>query len=111
MDHRCPMCRKDIDKRKLSRSIVAAMAIDCPHCMHKIHLNIHRAEALVVLFNFSLIVLLAVFAYWFQSRGLVLAALGAALVGALALPLLERIVLRTWPRYMQRTPVDTDAIR
>ncbi len=111
MDHRCPMCRKDIVERKLSRAIIAAMDIDCPHCMHKIHLNIHRAEALVVLFNFSLIVVLAAFAYWFQSRGLVLAALGAALVGALAVPLLERVVLRTWPRYVRHAPADTDAIR
>ncbi len=111
MDHHCPACGKEISRKKLSRSIVAAIAIDCPHCLQKIHLNIHRAEALLVLFNFSIIVVLAAFAYWFQSRDLVLAALGAALAGALALPLLERVVLRAWPRYVRHAPPDTDAIR
>jgi DNA-directed RNA polymerase subunit RPC12/RpoP len=100
MDHRCPVCRVDVGKKKLNRAIVAGMAIDCPHCMHKIHLNIHRVEALVVLFNFSAIIVTAAFAYWFQSRGLVLAMLGLAMLGALTLPLLEKTLLRTWPRYL-----------
>ena len=75
------------------------MEIDCSHCKGTIRLNVHRAEEIVVLLDFAAIIVLAAFAYWFQSRGLVLAALGAAMVGALALPLLERTYLRTWPRY------------
>jgi predicted ferric reductase len=75
------------------------MEIDCSHCKSTIRLNVHRAEAIVVLLDFGMIIVLAAFAYWFQSQGLVLAALGAAMVGALALPLLERTYLRTWPRY------------
>lgn len=99
MDHTCPVCGKDIGKKKLSRAIVSAMAIDCPHCMHKVHLNIHRAEAVVVILNFTLIVALAVFAWWLQSRGLALATIGAIMVGALTLPFLENVWLRDWPRY------------
>ena len=75
------------------------MSIECSHCKSVIHLNIHRSETIIVLLNFAVIVVLAVFAYWFQSRGLVLVAVGAAMVGAATLPLLERIYLRTWPRY------------
>lgn len=104
MDHSCPVCNRLIDKNKLSRAIVSAMATDCPHCMHRIHLNIHRAEAFIVLLNFSLIVILAAFAWWLQSRDLVLAMLAAIMVGALVLPLLEKIWLRHWPRYI--SPAD-----
>lgn len=99
MDHACPVCRKDIPRKKLSRAIVSAMAIDCPHCMHKIHLNINRTEGVLVVLNFILIVVLAVFAWWLQSRDLVLATLGAIMAGALALPFLENVWLRRWPRY------------
>ncbi len=99
MDHRCPVCGKDIDRKKFSRAIVSTMAIDCPHCLRKIHLNIHRAEAVLVLGNFIFIVGFATFAWWLQSRGLVLAMFGAIMAGALLLPLLERAWLRDWPRY------------
>jgi hypothetical protein len=49
---------------------------------------------------------LGVLAYWFQSQGLVLAVLAAAMAGALALPLLEQCWLRSWPRYakIDRSP-------
>ena len=99
MDYRCPVCEADLGKRKLSQAVITRMSIECSHCKSVIHLNIHRAETIIVLLNFAVIVVLAVFAYWFQSRGLVLVAVGAAMVGAAALPLLERIYLRTWPRY------------
>ena len=99
MDYRCPVCGANLGKRKLSRAVVARMEIDCSHCKSKIRLNIHRAEVIIVLLNFGTIIVLAAFAYWFQSQGLVLSALGAAMVGALALPLLEQTYLRTWPRY------------
>lgn len=85
--------------RKFSHAIVARMEVDCSHCGSRIRVNVHRAEVIVVLINFATIILLGTFAYWFQSQGLVLLALGAAMVGALGLPLLERIGLRNWPRY------------
>ena len=100
MDYRCPVCRADLGKRKLSQTIAPRMAIECSRCKSVIHLNVHRAETIIVLLNFAVIVALAAFAYWFQSRGMVLVAVGAALVGASALPLLERTYLRTWPRYV-----------
>ena len=99
MHYRCPVCAANLGNRKLSHAVVARMEIDCPHCKNKIRLNVHRAEVIVVLLTFGTIVALSTFAYWFQSRGLALLAFGAAMVGALALPLLERTFLRTWPRF------------
>jgi hypothetical protein len=99
MDHRCPVCRKAIIKRGLSHTVMVKLEIECPHCKSVVAYNIHRVENMVVLLNFAAIVLLAAFAYWFQSRSLVLVAVGVALVGAAALPVLERTYLRTWPRY------------
>ena len=78
------------------------MEMDCSHCKSPIRLNVHQAEEIVVLLSFGTVVVLAVFAYWFQSQGLVITALGAAMAGALALPLLERTYLRSWPRYASR---------
>jgi len=100
MDHRCPDCRAILGKRKLSQAIVARMEMDCPHCKRRIRLNIHRAEAGVVLAVFGATILLAAIAYSIRSQGMMLAAFGAAMAGALALPVLERTYLRTWPRYV-----------
>ena len=99
MDHRCPLCGGSLAKRKLSQSIVARMEIDCSHCKGRIRLNLHPAEASVLLLSFGTFVVLAALAYALQSQGLALMAFGTAMVGALALPLLERIFLRSWPRY------------
>jgi DNA-directed RNA polymerase subunit RPC12/RpoP len=99
MDYRCPLCKADLGHRKLSQAIVARMEMDCTHCKGRIHLNIHRVEMVIVMFNFAAIVVMGGLAYWFQSQGLMLAALGAAMAGVLALPLLERTYLRAWPRY------------
>jgi len=99
MDYRCPVCRENIAKRRLSQTVMLGLEIECPRCNSVVRHNIHRAETIIVLLNFAVILVLAVFAYWFQSRGLVLVAVGAALVGAAASPLLERTYLRTWPRY------------
>ena len=104
MDYRCPVCRANLGKRNLSQTIAPRMEIQCVHCNSVIRLDLHRAETVIVLVNFATIVVLAVFAYWFQSRGLVLVAVGAAIVGASALPLLERTALRTWPRYTSTDP-------
>jgi len=99
MDHRCPLCGGSLAKRKLSQSIVARMEIDCPHCKGRIRLNLHPAEIIVVLLSFGAFVVLAGFAYGLHSQRLALIAFGAAMAGALALPLLERTFLRSWPRY------------
>lgn len=99
MDYRCPICGTNLGRRRLSEAIVARMAVECSHCKNVIRLNIHPAETVIVLLIFGTIVVLAAFGYWFQSRGLMLFVFGAAMVGALALPLLEKICLRSWPRY------------
>ena len=99
MDYRCPVCRANLGTRRLSQAVVTRMDIDCSHCKSTIHLNVHRAEEIIVLLGFGAIVVFAGCAYWFESQGLALCAFGAAMAGALALPLLERTYLRTWPRY------------
>jgi hypothetical protein len=82
------------------------MEIDCSHCKSTIRLNVHRAEAVAVYLGFGAFAVLAALAYWLQSDGLMLVAFGAAMASALALPLLERIYLRSWPRYasISRSP-------
>jgi DNA-directed RNA polymerase subunit RPC12/RpoP len=108
MDYRCPVCRENLGKRRVTQAVVTRMEIDCPRCKSKVRLRVHVAEEIVVLLSFGTIVVLAAFAYWFQSQGLVIAALGAAMLGALALPLLEQTYLRHWPRYaaIEQKPVD-----
>lgn len=99
MDYHCPVCRVILTKRKFSHAVVARMEIDCPHCRNTIRHNFHRAEVMAVLLGFGSFVVAAASAYRLQSEGLMLVALGAAMAGALALPLLERTYLRSWPRY------------
>ena len=99
MDYRCPLCGADLGRRRLTQAVVTQMEIECSNCKSAIRLNVHLAEEIVVLLSFGTIVVLAGFAYWFQSQGLVITALGAAMLGALALPLLEKTYLRHWPRY------------
>ena len=100
MDYRCPLCGTKQTKTKFGQSMVAGMEIECSHCHRVLRLNVHPIESVVVMLNFAAIVVLAAFAYWFQSRGLVLIAVGAAIVGASAMPALERTYLRSWPRYV-----------
>ena len=102
MDYRCPLCSANLGKRKLTQAIVARMETECSNCKGIIRLNVHRAEAITVVLGFGAIVVLAVFAYRTQSHNLALAAFGAAMAGALALPLLENTYLRSWPRYAKR---------
>ncbi len=99
MDHRCPLCRRNLAQRKLSQAVMTRMEIDCPHCLNRIRLNVHPAESILVLLNFGVVIVLAALAYGYRSQGLALAAFGAVMAGALALPLLENIYLRNWPRY------------
>ena len=102
MDYRCPVCGTNLGRRKLTQAVVAQMDTECSGCKSDIRLNVHWVEEIVVLLSCATILVLAAFAYWFQSQGLVIAALGAAMLGALALPLLENTYLRTWPRYAPR---------
>ena len=73
--------------------------MDCTHCKGRIRLNVHRLEMIIVMFNFGAIAVMGALAYWFQSQALMLVALGAAMAGIAALPLLERTYLRSWPRF------------
>jgi DNA-directed RNA polymerase subunit RPC12/RpoP len=99
MDYRCPDCGANLGRRKLTEAVVTRMEIECSQCRRTLRLNVHRAEAVLVVAGFGAIVVLGGLAYWYQSHRLALAAFGAALLGALALPLLERTYLRRWPRY------------
>jgi len=99
MDYRCPVCGANLGRRRLSEAVVARMEVECSHCKNVIHLNIHPLEVVVVLLIFGAIVILAALGYWLRSQGLMLSVFGTAMVGALALPLLEKIYLRSWPRY------------
>jgi DNA-directed RNA polymerase subunit RPC12/RpoP len=102
VDYRCPDCGADLGKRRLTQAVVARMEVDCPRCKRSIHLNVHRAEAIAVLLGFGAMIVLGALAYRFQSQAFALAAFGAAMAGALALPLLEHTYLRSWPRYASR---------
>ena len=99
MDYRCPVCGENLAKRKLSQAVVARMEIECSNCKSRIRHNFHRAEVIAVALGFGAFATLAAFAYWLQNQPLMLFAFGAAMAGALALPLLEHTYLRTWPRY------------
>lgn len=104
MNHLCPLCEADLGNRKLSQAVMTRMEIECKHCKQKIRLNVHPAEAAVVVTDFAAIVLLAGLAYLYQSHALMLGALGAAMAGAIALPLLEKTYLRRWSRYAPLEP-------
>lgn len=99
MDYRCPVCGENLAKRRLSQAVVARMDIECSNCKSRIRHNFHRAGVIAVTLGFGAFATLAAFAYWLQNQTLMLFAIGAAMAGALALPLLEHTYLRTWPRY------------
>jgi len=99
MDYRCPVCRANLKKRRLTHAIVAQMEIDCSYCKSTIRFNVHRAETIIVLLSFVAIVVLGSGAYWLQDQSLALLAFGAAMAGSLALPLIEQTYLRNWPRF------------
>jgi hypothetical protein len=100
MDYRCPLCGGSLARRKFTQAIITRMELDCPHCKQKIQLNLHPVEmAVVVIFSFVFLAL-GLLAYWTKSHEALLAAFGAAMLGSLALPALERTYLRSWPRYV-----------
>ncbi|MDH4094069.1 MAG: hypothetical protein OEV81_04705 [Betaproteobacteria bacterium] len=102
MDNRCPLCGKDLGRRKLGYSIVARMDVECPHCSGRLSVNVHRAEQAIVLIGAGCALLLAALSYTQQRQALLLAALGAGIAAAVAMFALERAWLRRWPRYVPR---------
>ena len=100
MDYRCPVCSVNLARRRFSQAIVTRMEIECSNCRSRILLNVHRAESITVLASFAALVVLAALAYWLQNQMLMLLAFAAAMAGSLALPVIERNYLRTWPRYV-----------
>lgn len=99
MDYRCPVCRAQPAKRRLSQAVVARMEIDCSHCKSTILHDFHWAEDMIGLLGFGTFVVLVALAYRLRSQPRMLLALGTAMVSAGALPLLERTYLRNRPRH------------
>jgi hypothetical protein len=102
VDYRCPHCGHDLKSRRIVHALVAAMESECSRCKRRIKLNIHPAETLLVLVCFAAMALLGTLAYRLQSERLALLTFVAAMAGAAAVPLLERTLLRRWPRYVAR---------
>jgi DNA-directed RNA polymerase subunit RPC12/RpoP len=102
MDYRCPLCGADLAKSKPARSLIARMKLDCPRCLGRLEMNVHRAETALVLASVAGSVALAALAYARQSQGLLLAALGLGMAGAAVIYLAERTWLRAWPRFRAR---------
>jgi len=99
MDYRCPLCGADLARSKPARSLIARMNVDCPRCLGRLQMNVHRAETLLVLASVAGCVALAALAYARQSQGLLLAALGLGMAGAAVIYGIERTWLRDWPRF------------
>jgi hypothetical protein len=78
------------------------MTLDCPRCLGRLEMNVHRAETALVLGSVAGAVALAALGYARQSQGLLLAALVLGMAGAATLYGLERTRLRTWPRFRPR---------
>ncbi len=108
MNYRCPFCEKDLKSRKLMHAVVARAETDCLHCKSRLRYNVHRAESAVVMFNFVAIAVFVTSAYWLQSKTLAIIAFGAAMLGALMLPMLERTWLKDWPRFAKAVPKTLD---
>jgi len=104
MDNRCPLCVRDLGRRKLAHSVIARMDVDCPHCAGRLSVNVHRAERAVVLLGVACTLGLALLSYAEQRQALLLAALAAGVATAVAMFALERVWLRAWPRYVPRRP-------
>jgi DNA-directed RNA polymerase subunit RPC12/RpoP len=104
MDYRCAHCGRDLAASKPARSLIARMDVDCPHCLGRLQMNVHRAETGLVLGSVAGGVALAALAYTRHSQALLLSALGVGLAGAIAVYIVERTWLRGWPRFRPRAP-------
>ena len=105
MDYRCPLCGADLAQSRLARSLIARMNVDCPRCLGRLQVNVHRAETGIVLGSVAGCTALAALAYARQSQGLLLAALGLGMAGAAVIYLAERTWLRRWPRFRARAAI------
>ena len=103
MNYQCPACGANLRQRKLAQAVVARMEIDCPGCKTRVQLNLHQAEIAILLLSCAVFLVLAALAYWLQSQGLLLAGLAAGAAGWAAVQVLERTVLRAWPRYVRKS--------
>ncbi|MEO8716918.1 MAG: hypothetical protein ABI423_01720 [Burkholderiales bacterium] len=81
------------------------MDLNCPYCLGRLQVNVHRAETLIVLGSVAGCVALAAFAYVRQSQALLLTALAGGMAGAAALYIVERTWLRAWRRFRARAPL------
>lgn len=104
MDYRCPLCGRDLATSKPARSLIARMNVDCPHCLGRLEMNVHRAETGIVLGSVAGCIAVAALAYARQSQGLLLASLAIGMAGAAAIYVVERTWLRTWQRFRPRAP-------
>jgi hypothetical protein len=102
MDNRCPICGKDLGRRKLAYSVIARMDVDCPHCGGGLSVHVHPAERFILLAGTFAALALATVSYVVRSQGLLLAAFAAGLAAAMALSAFERLRLRNWSRYVPR---------
>jgi DNA-directed RNA polymerase subunit RPC12/RpoP len=99
MDYRCPVCRAELPRRGLGRSIVVRMEFECTHCGSVIRHNPNPIEMVVVVSGFGTFVVLGACAYALESHALALSAFGVAVLGSIFPALLEHTWLRSWPRY------------
>ncbi|HEX2200070.1 MAG TPA: hypothetical protein VHG88_15835 [Burkholderiales bacterium] len=107
MDHRCPHCNRDLTARRLSQPIIARLEVDCRYCKRRIKVNVHRAEEVLIFATLAGFLLCAGLGYALDRQGLYAVAFGVAMAGAGALPLAERVWLRTWRRYV---PIEAPAV-
>ena len=101
MDYRCPCCAKDLRSRKLVHAVISRWEIDCRHCNRKIRLNMHPLEEKIVVASFGSFLVLVLLAYSMKSEMLALLAVAAGMVGPTVLPVIERVWLKDWVRYVK----------
>lgn len=102
MDNRCPLCGKDLGRKRLAYAVIARIDMECPHCRRGLSMNLHRGETAIVILGTGSAVVLLVLSLYTRSQALLLAALGVGAAAAGAELALERFWLRRWPRYVAR---------
>ena len=93
----CPICGSPAE---VTDVVIESYDVDCPQCKKTVKLNLHPVELVAIFVAFGATLLLGLLGYWLEVRGLMLGAFGAAMLGALAIPLIETVYLRSWPRYV-----------
>jgi len=106
MDFRCPNCGRDLAKRKLAFSIIAKMEVDCPGCMQRLRMNIHQVEsAVTTLFSIGFVGMLLA-GILLERQELIGIGIVVGLAGGAASFLVERLYLRSWPRYVPKAAAE-----